>query len=76
SVTASSPFAFDVQMAYCSSTCTPSFGAWKTGVTGRRATFGSSDPAWQGTGSYYFRARLSKGTAHAGWSNAVTIAVS
>lgn len=71
SAAATAPFVFDVQLAYCASTpCTPVYGAWRTGTTSAGDSFGSTDPAWQGAGTYSFRSRLRKATdgTRSGWS--------
>jgi len=76
-VDATAPYAYDVQIAFCPSTCTPTFADWKSGTT-RKLTFKSSDPAWQGAGVYYFRARLDNTGAgkQSGWSKQKLITVS
>ena len=61
----------DVQVAFCaaSTPCT-SFTMWRHGTPGPVADFGASDPAWQGSGTYYFRARVRQATtgAKSDWS--------
>jgi plastocyanin len=55
-----------------------SFVTWQQGVTVTNTTFSSSDPAWTGTGTYSFRARLrSTVNGHStSWSNSKSITVS
>ncbi len=77
---ASDPFVYDVQIGFCSSgpsPCDPHFEAWRTGVTDRKAAFGSFDPSWQGTGTYVFRARMRDGANGfaGGWSPSRSIEV-
>jgi subtilisin family serine protease len=76
-VDANPPYAYDVQIAFCPSACTPTFADWKSGTT-RKFTFKSSDPAWQGAGTYYFRARLDNtgNGKQSGWSKQRVIIVS
>jgi serine protease AprX len=76
-VNAVAPYSYDVQIAFCPTPCTPTFADWKSG-TSRKFTFPSSDPARQGPGIYYFRARLNNtGNAkRSGWSKQKSIAIS
>ncbi|HEY1330526.1 MAG TPA: S8 family serine peptidase [Actinomycetota bacterium] len=73
---ATAPFVYDVQIAYCASSCTPTFGPWTSGAS-RQRTFDSSDPAWQGSGRYFFRARLrdTSNASSSGWSKEKSITV-
>jgi plastocyanin len=75
-VDAAAPYAYDVQIAFCPTACTPTFADWKSGTT-RKFTFPSSDPARQGPGIYYFRARLRNGGngTQSGWSKQKSITV-
>jgi Regulator of chromosome condensation (RCC1) repeat len=66
----------DVQVAYCAATpCSPAYQVWKTGVIVPSGSFDASDPAWQGPGTYFFRARLRDAVSGAasGWSPALQI---
>ena len=68
----------DAQIAYCATTpCTPAFSTWRHGDTTGSSQFSASDPAWQGAGTYYFRARVRDGSkgASSGWSPAKDIIV-
>jgi plastocyanin len=71
-------YASSVRVAYCAALpCTPAYHAWKTGVTATSATFGSTDPAWQGPGTYFFQGLMVNTTnhAHSGYSSTATITV-
>jgi len=68
----------DVQVAFCADAgCTPSFRDWKTGTPDWTGGFVSGDPAWQGPGTYFFRARLRDTVTGAAsdWSPVLTITV-
>jgi plastocyanin len=72
-------YASSVRVAYCAALpCTPSYHAWRTGVTTTSATFSSTDPAWQGPGTYFFQGLMVNTTnhAHSGYSPTATITVS
>ena len=75
-VDATVPYSYDVQIAFCPTPCTPTFADWKSG-TSRKFTFPSSDPARQGAGVYYFRARLDNtgNGKQSGWSKQKPIAI-
>jgi len=76
-VDATAPYSYDVQIAFCATPCTPAFADWKSGPN-RKFTFPSSDPARQGAGIYYFRARLNNtgNGKQSGWSKQKSITIS
>jgi plastocyanin len=75
-VDATPPYVYDVQIAFCPATCTPTFADWRSGAA-HKLLFKSSDPAWQGAGTYYFRGRLDNTGAgkQSGWSKQKLITV-
>jgi len=65
---------FDVQVKAPGATA---FTPWRTGVTATSDSFASSDPAWTGSGTYVFRARIRDGSGHhSGWSPGRSLVVS
>jgi plastocyanin len=72
-------YASDVKIAYCATLpCAPRYQPWQMRTTTTNSSFGSSDPAWHGNGTYYFRALLENTAngARSNYSSAASITVS